>query len=81
MSVYQKVVKIIVQVLNVDESEVHERASFEDDLGANELAFMELVMAFNEEFGIFIPDESAGSMFTVRDALDCVISSGGRDSE
>jgi len=64
-----KVKEIIVQQLGVDASEVTPEASFIDDLGADSLDTVELVMAFEEEFGIEIPDEDAEKMTTVGEAL------------
>jgi len=65
-----KVKGIIVEQLGVDEEEVTPDASFVDDLGADSLDTVELVMAFEEEFGIDIPDEDADKMKTVGDALN-----------
>jgi acyl carrier protein len=64
----ERVKKIVVEHLGVDESKVTENASFVDDLGADSLDTVELVMAFEEEFGIEIPDEDAEKMRTVGDA-------------
>ena len=58
--VAEKVKKIIVDKLGVDESEVTETASFQNDLGADSLDTVELIMEFEKEFGINIPDEDAG---------------------
>ena len=65
----ERVKKIVVEHLGVDESKVTENASFIDDLGADSLDTVELVMAFEEEFGIDIPDEDAEQMRTVGDAI------------
>jgi len=65
----EKVKSIIVEQLGVDEEEVTMDASFTDDLGADSLDIVELVMAFEEEFGIEIPDEDAEKIATVRDAV------------
>jgi len=65
----EKVKSIIVEQLGVDEEEVTMDASFTDDLGADSLDIVELVMAFEEEFGIEIPDEDAEKISTVRDAV------------
>jgi len=65
----EKVKKIIVEQLGVDEEEVTEKASFVDDLGADSLDTVELVMAFEEEFDIEIPDEDAEKITTVQDAV------------
>jgi acyl carrier protein len=64
-----KVKKIIVEHLGVDEAKVTDEASFIDDLGADSLDTVELVMAFEEEFGIDIPDDKAESIKTVADAV------------
>jgi acyl carrier protein len=66
---FEKVKKIIVDRLGVDDSEVTPEASFVDDLGADSLDTLELVMALEEEFGIEIPDEDAEKMATVKDAI------------
>jgi acyl carrier protein len=65
----EKVKKIIVEQLGVDEEEVTAKASFVDDLGADSLDTVELVMAFEEEFDIEIPDEDAEKITTVQDAV------------
>lgn len=65
-------VKIIVEHLGVEESKVTENASFIDDLGADSLDTVELVMAFEEEFGIEIPDEAAEKISSVKDAVDYI---------
>ena len=69
MAVADKVKAIIVEQLGVDEEEVTADASFVDDLGADSLDTVELVMAFEEEFGIEIPDDAAESIVTVGDAV------------
>ncbi len=69
MAVAEKVKNIIVEQLGVDEEEVTPDASFVDDLGADSLDTVELVMAFEEEFGIDIPDEDAEQRRTVGDAI------------
>jgi acyl carrier protein len=65
-----KVKEIIVNQLGVDISEVTPEASFIDDLGADSLDTVELVMAFEEEFGVEIPDEDAEKLTTVGSAID-----------
>jgi acyl carrier protein len=72
MSVEQKVKQIIVEHLGVDESQVDNTASFVDDLGADSLDIVELVMAFEEAFDIDIPDEDAEKIATVKDAIDYI---------
>ncbi len=72
MSVAEKVKSIIVDQLGVDEDEVNGAASFTDDLGADSLDIVELVMAFEEEFGIEIPDEAAEKIGKVQQAIDFI---------
>lgn len=71
-SVDERVKQIIVEQLGVDEAEVTPTASFVDDLGADSLDTVELVMAFEEAFGIEIPDEDAEKIATVKDAVDYI---------
>jgi acyl carrier protein len=71
-SVEEKVKSIIVDQLGVGEGEVTPTASFVDDLGADSLDTIELVMAFEEAFGIEIPDEDAEKIKTVQNALDYI---------
>jgi acyl carrier protein len=71
-SVEDKVRQIIVEQLGVDESEVTPTASFIDDLGADSLDTVELVMALEEGFGIEIPDEDAEKISTVKDAISYI---------
>lgn len=70
--VADRVKKIIVEHLGVEEAKVTESASFIDDLGADSLDTVELVMAFEEEFGIEIPDEAAEKILSVKDAVDYI---------
>lgn len=72
MSVEQKVKEIVVQQLGVNEEEVTEEASFVEDLGADSLDTVELVMAFEEEFNIEIPDEDAEKITTVGQAIEYI---------
>ena len=72
MSVSDRVKSIIVEQLGVDAEEVTPTASFTDDLGADSLDIVELVMAFEEEFGLEIPDEEAEKIGTVQDAIDYI---------
>ena len=71
-STEEKVKQIIVEQLGVDESEVTPTASFIDDLGADSLDTVELVMALEEGFGIEIPDEDAEKILTVGKALEYI---------
>ena len=71
-SVEDKVKQIIVEQLGVDESEVTPTASFIDDLGADSLDTVELVMALEEGFGMEIPDEDAEKISTVKDAINYI---------
>ncbi|MBI5468539.1 MAG: acyl carrier protein [Deltaproteobacteria bacterium] len=71
-SVENKVKKIIIDQLDVTEEEVTSQASFVDDLGADSLDTVEMVMAFEEEFSIEIPDEDAEKIKTVKDAVDYI---------
>ena len=64
-----RVKKIDVEHLGVDAEKVTEEASFIDDLGADSLDIVELVMAFEEEFGVEIPDDAAEKITTVKDAI------------
>ena len=64
----QKVKEIIAEQLGISEDKVNDEASFTDDLGADSLDVVELILAFEEEFGVEIPDEDAEKMATVGDA-------------
>jgi acyl carrier protein len=64
-----RVKKIVVEHLGVDPEKVTDNASFIDDLGADSLDTVELVMAFEEEFGVEIPDDAAETILTVGDAV------------
>lgn len=70
--VEQRVKKIIAENLDVEPDDVTNEASFVDDLGADSLDTVELVMAFEEEFGIEIPDEDAEKILTVGKAIDYI---------
>ena len=67
-----RVKKIVVEHLGVESDKVTEEASFIDDLGADSLDIVELVMAFEEEFGVEIPDDAAEKISTVKDAIDYI---------
>ena len=69
MEAIDKIKKIIVDQLGVDESKITEDSSFVDDLGADSLDIVELIMAFEEEFDMEIPDEDAEKIKTVGDAV------------
>ena len=70
--VFDKVKDIIVDQLGVDEEEVTSEASFIDDLGADSLDIVELIMALEEEFGLEIPDDEAEKISTVSDAVEYI---------
>ena len=70
--IQEKIRQIIVDELGVDEAEVTENARFIEDLGADSLDLVELVMRFEEEFGIEIPDEDAEKIQSVRDAYNYI---------
>ena len=72
MSIEDKVKKIIAEKLSVDIEEVVPEASFVDDLGADSLDLVELIMSMEEEFDIDIPDEEAEKLVTVQDVFDFV---------
>jgi len=67
--VLERVKKVVVEQLSVEADQVTETASFTADLGADSLDTVELVMAFEEEFGVEIPDEEAEKITTVKDAV------------
>lgn len=68
----ERVKKVVIQQLSVEDAEVVENASFTNDLGADSLDQVELVMAFEEEFGVEIPDEDAEKIITVKDAVSYI---------
>ena len=67
-----KIKSIVAEQLGVDEDQVTEDASFVDDLGADSLDTVELIMAFEEEFDVEIPDEDAQKIKTVKDVIDYI---------
>jgi acyl carrier protein len=71
--VLARVKKVTVEQLGVKDDEVVETANFQDDLGADSLDVVELVMAFEEEFGIDIPDDDVSNMKTVGQAVDYIV--------
>jgi len=68
----EQVKNIVVEHLGIDESKVTPEAKFIDDLGADSLDTVELVMAFEEKFGIEIPDDAAETILTVKNAIDFI---------
>ncbi len=76
MAVEERVKEIIVEQLGVDAAQVTERAKFVDDLGADSLDTVELVMALEEEFSLEIPDEDAEKITSVGEAVDYIKSNG-----
>jgi acyl carrier protein len=68
----EKIKRIVVDHLGVDEAKVTPEASFIDDLGADSLDTVELVMAFEEEFNVEIPEDAAEKIATVKDAIDYI---------
>jgi acyl carrier protein len=72
MAIDQEMIDIIVEQLSVEEDKVVSDASFVDDLGADSLDLVELIMAMEEKFDIEIPDEDAEKIVTVQDAVDYV---------
>jgi acyl carrier protein len=70
--IFERVKKVTVEELGVKPEEVVETASFTEDLGADSLDVVELVMAFEDEFGIDIPDEEVGEIKTVGDAVNYI---------
>ena len=70
----ERVKKIVIEHLGVEEDKVIDSASFVDDLGADSLDTVELVMAFEEEFSIEIPDDVAEKITTIKDAIDFITS-------
>jgi acyl carrier protein len=84
-TVFERIKKIVVDQLGVEESEVMPTASFVDDLGADSLDLVELIMSLEEEFGepgqkVEIPDEDAEKIVTVQDAVDYIHERGIKDS-
>ena len=75
-NVAERVKNIVVEHLGVEEDKVSDTASFIDDLGADSLDTVELVMAFEEEFGCEIPDDAAEKILTVQDAISFIEANG-----
>lgn len=80
MSYYEKVKCIVADQLSVEEEKVIPQARFVDDLGADSLDTVELVMALEEEFKVEIPDEAAEKILTVQDAVDYIENNSSSDS-
>ncbi len=78
MTVFERVKKIIVDQLGVDEAKVTMEASFREDLGADSLDLVELIMAFEEEFGGEISDEEAQKIKTVNEAVSFLTARGAK---
>jgi acyl carrier protein len=72
MSIFDKVKEVVIDKLGVEENKIVSEASFVDDLGADSLDTVELIMQFEEEFGIEIPDEEAETITTVKAAVDYI---------
>lgn len=72
MSTFDKVKEVVIDKLGVEEDKIISSASFVDDLGADSLDTVELIMQFEEEFGIEIPDEDAEKITTVQAAVDYI---------
>lgn len=72
MTTFDKVKAIVVEQLSVDESEVNMDSTFIDDLGADSLDIVELIMAFEEEFNVEIPDDVAEKIKTVKDTVEYI---------
>jgi len=72
MSTFDKIKEVIIDKLGVDESAITKEAHFVNDLGADSLDTVELIMQLEEEFGLEIPDESAEKMTTVQSAVDYI---------
>ncbi len=68
----ERVKKIVVEYLGVDDSKVTDDASFVDDLGADSIDTIQLVMAFEDEFGCEIPEDAAEKILTVKDIVDFI---------
>ena len=75
-NVAERVKNIVVEHLGVEDDKVTDTASFIDDLGADSLDTVELVMAFEEEFGCEIPDDAAEKILTVQDAINFIEANG-----
>jgi acyl carrier protein len=74
-TIFDRVKKVVIEQLSVDEAEIKPEAGFQQDLGADSLDIVELVMALEEEFGTEIPDEDAEKITTIQQAVDYITSS------
>jgi len=72
-SVYEKVMKIVVEKLSVNESEIRKNSNFTDDLGADSLAVIEIIMAIEDEFDIEIPEDQEGKITTMDQTVKYII--------
>jgi len=72
-SIYEKVVKIAVEELDVEESSIKKESNFQDDLGADSLALVEIIMKIEEEFEIEIPDDQSEKIRTVDQAVQYIL--------
>lgn len=79
MPVYDVLKKLIVERLNLEPSSIKENASFLEDLGADSLEVVELIIAIEEEYGIEIPDEDIEKIITVGDAVEYIKNKTGKD--
>jgi acyl carrier protein len=77
-TISERVKKLVVKHLNLPEEKVTENSSFVDDLGADSLDTVELVMKFEEEFGVEIPDSAAGKIVTIKDVVAYIEAAGGQ---
>ena len=68
--VYERVKEVLTEQLGIDEADITEEASFQEDLDADSLDLVELIMSLEEEFGVKISDEDAAKILTVQDAMD-----------
>lgn len=76
-TVFERVRAMVVEQLGVDEAQVTPNASFVDDLNADSLDLVELIMSMEDKFGVKIPDEEAEKILTVNDAVDYVVKNAG----
>ena len=72
----QRVKKVVAEQLNIDEADIKNESAFIDDLGADSLDTVELVMALEDEFGVEIPDDQQEKLRTVQNAIDFIVANG-----